>query len=262
MEKSRYMPQRTRFEKDRMISEGGPVIFDPEQVESREPLPAYETRFSTTKALERFVEFFATIPFDEGALEESLQEYLGKRDVDRSRSHLRSMLGELFLEKAIDTALHEIHGIQQFPGVYVASNFEIRARDFGFNLFRYYNNEGGEQRRKNVNQFDGLIQVETEQGRLLTVVLESKISGSNLGRTALNSAIRPSGAKEYTEDMIKIFGTVGYCVAAPSDRISDSIPLQQKFKANGGFLLPFPFTYQQADEIAQRVAGSENRSPA
>lgn len=255
------MPQRTRFEKDRMISEGGPVVFNPEQVDSRDLLPTYETRFSTTEALERFVEFFASIPLDEGALEESLLEYLRTRDVDRSRSHLRSMLGELFLDKALNTASRELNGIQQFPGVYIDSEFEIRARDFGFNLFRFYDSDGGVTRRKNINQFDGLIRVTTEEGKLLTVVLESKISGSNLGRTALNSAIRPTGAKEYTEDMIKMFGRVGYCVAAPSDRISDSIQLQQKFKENGGFLLPFPFTYQQADKIAQRVASSENSSP-
>lgn len=255
-DEKRFMPYGTGDEKNRMISEGGPVVFDPLQVDSRETLPPYDSQFSFPETLKNFAKFFEGIPFDEAMLEMLLQRHLRTKRTPRSTGYLRGVIGELFIEHIIRRAVTEIPGIQRFPKKYSTDDFEIRARrEMGFDLFKRVTNEQGEQQLRTQKEIDGLIHVQGDDGKLLTVVLESKISESNLGRRSLNSAIRPSGAKLYTDDMIEIFGAVGFGVAAPVDRIAETNPLQRHFTANGGLLLAFPFTYEQANEIAKRVAG-------
>lgn len=237
--------------KNQMISEGGPVTFNPEQVDSRVVIKPYEVPFFSSETLKNFQVFFESIPFDENKLEELLRSYVVTSGKSHDQGSLLGFVGELFLHDAIVLAKDTVSGIREFPEKYDTGTNIIAATDLGYSLLPRPKN--GIQSFSESDQFDGLMQVQDKDGTWKTVMLESKISKYNSIERGLNSALSPEGSTKQTKSLTDTFGTIGYCVAGAKDRISNAIQVQNAFRANGGVLLAFPFTYQQAESISQNV---------
>lgn len=239
-----------------MISEGGPVAFDPDLIDTRVLVTKYDYVFPRPSGISALEEYFSTQTYDEESLVNILTDHVGKDDRKYDRGHLQGLLGEVFLANAIEQCSKATGEIELFPEHYEVGEFEIARRHPGYVLRQSGVSEKGKPFRKEIDEFDGLVYVVRDDGVKLPVIIESKVTESNWINRGLNSAINPDGARDHTSQLRDLLGPVGYCVVGAKDRIIDTIPLQKRFRENGGVLMAFPFTAEQALRIAGNVYNS------